>query len=316
VSCEKSHKMKSRAVGIITVLGLILAAIGIVAPIVWDLYKSHTALQIRLISSSRLVGGGPTIDKLQFSYDGRPVAALSKLSFVLANSGRTPIRSGDIVTPPTVTLPDARVLDTHIDNVKPSNLASSTTTNSSGHSVAIAFPLLNPSDQIQFSLLVEADRPQVDVSARIAGLTALEFIDQSGVATTTRRKIPATVWIVGVFTAFCLLCVFAGIQGVGQESVIKQIVRSDLSLLPTGLKPAEYRTLILRAFPSHKKSDMKAIENHLTSLPPEEAVAGDNLNQLRSLLRETFPSDAMIFATGFFAVLSAIGIGYTVSSLW
>jgi hypothetical protein len=308
--------MKSREIGIVTVLGLILAALGIVAPIVWDHYKSHTALQIRLISSSRLVGGGPTIDKLQFSYGGRPVAALSKLVFVLVNSGRTPIRSSDIITPPTVTFPDAGVLDTHIDNVNPSNLVSSPTVNPSGHSVAIAFPLLNPSDQIQFSLLVEADQPHVDASARIAGLTVLEFIDQSGVAATTRRRIPATVWIVGVFTAFCLLFVFVAIHGSGEESVIKRIVESDLSLLPAGLKPGEYRTLLLGAFPSHKKNDMKAIERLLTSLPPEDAVAEDNFNKLRSLLRETFPSNAMTWGMGFFAILSAIGIGYIVSTLW
>jgi hypothetical protein len=308
--------MKSREVGVITVLGLILAAIGIVAPIVWDHYKSHTALQIRLISSSRLVGGVPTIEKLQFSYAGRPVAALSKLGFVLANSGRTPIRSSDIIAPPTVTLPDAGVLDVHIDSMSPPNLVSNPTVDPSHHSVSINFPLLNPTDQVQFSLLVEADRPHVETSARIAGLTTLEFLDQSGAATVARRRIPATVWIVGAFTAFCLLVMLMGFHGAGEESAIKRLVTSDAAILPANLKPGDYKTLLARAFPQHKKSDMKSIERYLATLPPEGALDDNSLNKLRSLLRETFPSNAMIAMMIFFAVLSTIGIGYIVSTLW
>jgi hypothetical protein len=99
-----------------TMLTLILTAVGIVTPIAWDyLQVSHyssTSAHFQFTSRWR----GPTVEKLQFRYNGRPVAALSKLSFVLSNTGRTPIRSNDIIAPPTITIPDAGVLDVHIQS--------------------------------------------------------------------------------------------------------------------------------------------------------------------------------------------------------
>jgi hypothetical protein len=257
-----------------------------------------------------MVGGGPTIDKLQFSYDGRPVAKLSKLAFVLVNTGRTAIRASDIVAAPAIILFGTSILDVRIDSVSPANLIVVPKLDPPNHSVSLEFPLLNPGDQIQFSVLVESEDPKVEATARIAGLTTLAYLDQRAEMDTVRRSVPWTVWVVGVFTAFCLFATCVGLHGVGEESAIKRFASSDLVRVPVGLKPNEYIAIFAGALPDYKKNEMKKINEYLETLPPTVALDEQRVGTLRSLFREAVPSSSMVGMAVFFLLLSAIGLVY------
>jgi hypothetical protein len=171
--------MTKGSAGLATTIGLIIGAVGVLAPISWDWYKSRSALELQLLSNSLLVSPVTGAEKLNFVYDGQPVTSLTRLEFGLANTGRTPIREADIVSPPVINLQPAKIVDAQIGQLRPGNLQVQSTENNDGHSISLRFPLLNPGDSFHLTLLVSAGRPEISSDARIAGISELGFVDRS-----------------------------------------------------------------------------------------------------------------------------------------
>lgn len=294
-----------------------LAALGIFVPIIWDKYKSNSSIDIRLVSSLLIVGDNPKLDKLQFSYDGHPVTQLTKFAFVLTNTGRVAIRKDEVVSPIVIQFGNANIIDARIDAVVPDNLESHIKVASSGHEVSIEYPLLNPNDQIQFSILTESREVAIKVSARIAGVRSIIYADQRGKTKSMKRKtISWTVWVVGVFTLLSLGLTLAGFSGAGEEMAIKRLLSSDLLHVPTGFKPQEYSEMIQRALPEFKKTDLKQVTTFLEKLPQSNVLGEDKVKALRALIRETVPDLDMVVAAVVFLGLSIIGIVYVAFALY
>lgn len=263
------------------------------------------------------MGDNPKLDKLQFSYDGHPVTQLTKFAFVLTNTGRVAIRKDEVVSPIVIQFGNANIIDARIDAVVPDNLESHIKVASSGHEVSIEYPLLNPNDQIQFSILTESREVAIKVSARIAGVRSIIYADQRGKTKSMKRKtISWTVWVVGVFTLLSLGLTLAGFSGAGEEMAIKRLLSSDLLHVPTGFKPQEYSEMIQRALPEFKKTDLKQVTTFLEKLPQSNVLGEDKVKALRALIRETVPDLDMVVAAVVFLGLSIIGIVYVAFALY
>ena len=141
-----------------SVITLVLGGLALVAPIAWDQYKSAAALELRQESSASLIEKTAALDKLEIRYGSRPVDRITQLSFTLANTGRTPIRESDIVSPLTLDVGSAEVLDARVERVDPAELSATVATDATNHAVTIRFPLLNPKDVVYLNVLVVLSR--------------------------------------------------------------------------------------------------------------------------------------------------------------
>lgn len=108
----------SRFLKIVPVLALLVTAIG--------LYLSVQArkkeISCEYIGSSRLVsitaGGIPSDVKME--YHGQPVQSLSKLGFVLRNTGSAAIKRDDVLEPIKLVFPPTvRILNSTVDGTSP-----------------------------------------------------------------------------------------------------------------------------------------------------------------------------------------------------
>lgn len=145
--------------GFLTILVIIIAILGVVIPIIWDRYKTRTSLELQYLASATIVEDSPALSKLQILYDGKPIKAISNMTFSLVNVGRKPIIKSDIISPPTLTFPEGvNLLDFQIDQLLPPNLEIEHDLNKPNRTLSLNFPLLNPEDSVQFSILLKGGR--------------------------------------------------------------------------------------------------------------------------------------------------------------
>lgn len=109
-------------------------------------------------------------ERIQLSFDGRPVPSAVLATVRVRNSGNTPIIPGDFEGPLTIQLSDS-VLDLRVDCVDPAGLSPVVTIEAGD--VAVEPLLLNPGDNFDLVFILDdtSDRPAV--SARIAGVRDL-----------------------------------------------------------------------------------------------------------------------------------------------
>lgn len=109
-------------------------------------------------------------ERIQLSFDGRPVPLAVLVTLRVRNSGNTPILPNDFQGPLTVALADS-LLDLRIDCTDPVEL--SPVTKVDAGTVTVEPLLLNPGDSFDLLFILDdaSDRP--NVSARIAGIRHL-----------------------------------------------------------------------------------------------------------------------------------------------
>lgn len=131
--------MKSLNFGVFAILGLFLAAGGILAPIIWDLYKTTSALELHHVSNIKLVESVELFEKLQLTYDGRPVSTLSRHTFSLINTGRTPILKNALILPPTLEFQgNVEILEVIEDATSPQDLDVTYTVQKTDNTVTVS----------------------------------------------------------------------------------------------------------------------------------------------------------------------------------
>lgn len=166
--------MKTTLNGIsLTVLGLVIAAIGVVSPIAWDWWNKRSQISIETKSTFAFVASSQPIKNLEFTYNGRKVSELQKIVLLLKNSGRTPITKDDIVSPLTIAFSADEILEATLVRQTPPNL--NTAISSQKNAITFAFALLNPGDEAEIEVLTAGKYSGYSAEARIKNIDAISI---------------------------------------------------------------------------------------------------------------------------------------------
>ena len=164
----------------LTIVGLVLALLGVITPILLDWSRSRSLLELQVDQGTSIVSKTRGLEKLEIKYDGKIVSSLSKFSFILINKGSRPIVQTEIIKPPTIVFSKgSHLLDIQVDNKIPKDLIANATYDYKNNSIVISFPLLNPGDQVAFSGLVSGDNPSYETACRIYGIKEMSVVDKS-----------------------------------------------------------------------------------------------------------------------------------------
>lgn len=257
-------------------LGLVVTTLGIVVPIVWDYYKSRTALDLELLSSSTVIERDTTIKGLQVLYNNAPVNGISRLSYALANTGRTAIGQDRVVGSPWIRFPDSiRILALAVGPHTPPDLEFDAHYDSTSHRVLLRFPLLNHGDRALFSMLLSGGRPPFTAGARIAGLRQLTMSDRSEASSQANRRRPlsAGFFIVAAATFLSLVLFALSMLTIGVEIHTRDLFVAGSLAWPTRGKRTDYERFIKSVFDVKSESELAAMRKQLVSVPADDSAS-------------------------------------------
>jgi hypothetical protein len=158
------------AVGLILVSALTLAAT-VAVPFVSlrrERPRKGLAYSLRLVPLA--VVRSDVRERIQLSFDGRPVPSAVLATLRVRNSGNTPILPGDFENPLTLQLSD-EVLELRVDGADPAEVAPIASVEADN--VVIEPLLLNPGDSFDLAFILDHVSERPTVSARIAGVKRL-----------------------------------------------------------------------------------------------------------------------------------------------
>lgn len=204
-----------------TLLGLLLAGASVIVPIAWDNYKSETAIELQHLTTVTLVEEKHDISKLEVFYDGRKIKNLSKSLFSIVNTGNTPIIEEDVKSPLKIVFgKNSKLLDFKVEKLHPANLIFTTRIDKKENSLLTSFPLLNPSDFVQFSVITSSLTPKYRALALIKGVKKFPIVNRSSELEQKRKEIPWTIYPVGGFTILFLTVL---IQLAGNDIKLRKV---------------------------------------------------------------------------------------------
>ena len=301
-----------------TAVSIAIAVLGIASPIFWERYQSRTALELQHLGTTTLASTSQGLEKLAILYDSKHIPNLSKDSFALVNSGRRSIRGEDIFSNPAVTFGEqTQVLELLLEGTFPRGIQCSPSIDGSRRRVEIGFPLLNPGDRIEFSVLTTGLSPEFGASARIAGVGELAITDRTRDPMGWVRRIRASVYLVFGFTCLCLAVVVVAVISLGSEWHLEQLLKRGVIRLPPGASREEARAFVNDVFrPAKVEDELKPVLAVLETFPAEGSLGSSQ----RSTLAEALQRVASTYSTtlGFlaiFGILAIIGITYVFGSL-
>lgn len=214
----------------LTLAGLALATLGIVAPIVWDWWNTKSDLTITKEQRVNLIEQKTSVDGLKITYLGRDIESLSKIVFTLKNTGRTPIERSDLVSPPTLEITNGELLNASIETMEPENLDSTITQN--GNAVSIIFPLLNPEDLIKFSILVSGQNFSYKIESRIKNISKITSLDEKD-QIRIRSSFGFGTYVVASFVAFFIVILLALIADIPKRKrAYKSLLKEETPFHP------------------------------------------------------------------------------------
>ena len=299
------------------VIGIAIAAIGIIVPIVWERVQTRTALELVLRGSITLVEADPSVEDLVVSYAGKEISTITKLDFSLANTGRTPIRRGDVFSPINIRLlGGALPLEMQVGSLEPANIDFEATINTQSGVVELQFPLLNPDDRVNFSILVDGPVDSVEAEARIAGISGINYIDARGdsAANPTRRRFSWTLLMVVVFTLLGIISLLGLSEQSGQDSEFRRLFYAGFLLWPAHGRPEDYRRFA-EAFPSTMKARLARLRTLIAAMPEDEN-ATDELDATLQEAAIAAAGKSSSMNTGCVLVFVAIGAAYITYKLF
>jgi len=236
---------------VITILSIVIAVIGIIAPILWDNYKTKTGIELQLLAKTTIVEKDTELEKLQIYYENKPIANVSKMTFSIINIGSRPIIEKDLITPPTLLFPDGvDLLDVKIDNVIPKNLITTHVLNKEKRAVELRFPLLNPADLIKFSIIISGNPSSFEAHARIYDIKGLTILDRTKELDKQAKRRPWTLYPVSIFTSLSIsLVIFAAIPDWRARFRIRNYFKQNSYLIPKFVSDSEYINFTNNVFP-------------------------------------------------------------------
>jgi hypothetical protein len=190
--------------------GILIGILGVVGPIGWDYYKTKSEIELSVVEKSIIISKPEKLDGLVITYAGEALDELSKTTFSLTNSGRTPILKKDVASPITVKFAkDSNIIDAKIDRMQPLDLGALLQFNRGEGMLILEFSLLNPGDRIDFSVLAKTTAVDFDAGGRIAGVSSLHVVKDIA-QDKISKSAPWTFYPVGFFSAFLALTSMVG----------------------------------------------------------------------------------------------------------
>ncbi|WP_411559830.1 hypothetical protein [Pectobacterium brasiliense] len=301
-----------RKFGVTTLVAFIITVPGIITPIIWDYYNGKKGISLTLVSYSKIISPMTDVDGLEFIYKNKKLNALSKATFLIENTGSTPVLESDIVTPIKIKFPyGGNILDTTIDSMIPSNLDFSLMKDT--QEVIINFSLLNPGDKAFISLLTDSKEINFEASARIVGINEIN-INYEPPKTLT---IWAFFWIpVGFSSLVLLLASLNGFYQYPKEFRIKKLLRRNQFLIPKFISYEDAYLWVEENFDFATSDEIASIIQYLKGI--EENNGDINNNSLLSVIRKSVLSSLnnlivglIVFSIGLFGIYySLISMGY------
>ena len=305
----------ARRVRATTLIGLLLATVGVLAPIAWDYYQSRIQLELQHLATNTLVQPNENIKGLQISFASRVIPSLSQLEFVLLNTGSRPIRGEDLVSKPTLRFVEGvELLDVATQSVVPDNLQHTLTVDSTDRSVTLDFPLMNPGDRLRFTVLATSPAPDFNADARIVGLNRLEIRDRREVAGGDTRDLNWMVYVLAGVSSLLLLFFLLAIYSVGKEKELALLAECGLLVLPRGKTGAEYRQYITELYGGQKSQELSMVMSYLDSVNGNVPLANTEYQKLNALLGSALRDTRNVIAVT--AIAGALALLGTVYVLW
>lgn len=253
--------MKER-IGFISFVTLLVAVLGVIAPIAWDYYNAKKDISLTVVSRSIVISPSAEVDGLKVSYKGTELNTLSKTTFLIENTGSRPLLKSEVVSPIKIEVSKkVKVLDAIIDSQVPSNLDVNLIRNNG--IVEVHFSLLNPSDKVFFSLLTDSNKLDFSASARIAGVSELAVLDTPPKTLT----IWALLWIpVAIFSSLLALASLVGFSQYPQEYRVKRALKNNSFVIPDFSSIEEGKEWVKETFDFMTKSEKESITKHISEL--------------------------------------------------
>lgn len=225
----------------LTVVGLIVAIVGVLAPIIWDLWSSSAEVTLTTAHTVTIVEKKTDVENLVILYDDQKINTLSKSSFEFKNTGRTAITASDLISDPKLELKDGKIFEAEIDETSPDNIDASVS--AVGSVITLNFKLLNPGDYIKFSALIDVSDPVFSASSRIKNVKALQVVKAED-----QVKVSGNIgfWVY-VVAGFSMLFIFVFIGLLAEIPKLKQqlkAIRNSDTPLHTGESTSVVRSYI------------------------------------------------------------------------
>jgi hypothetical protein len=301
----------------LTLGSLLVTAVGVLAPIAWDWYKNSSELTLQEISSTSIVNRVQIPNGLTLAYGGVSVENLTKLAFVLSNTGSNPVQASQVLEPPRITFKaPTRILSVQIDRVAPGGVRALSTVGPDKDWLEIGFPLLNAHDRVEFSVLLDQSLPTYTSSARMVGIRELT-VSKVSPPRLRFRGVSWTVYVVALTTIFSLGVLIAGIHGWGAEQWAYRLWK-DGWIVPTQSASVEaLRKSLDRLFTGLKiPAETAAVYALVNQLPNAEPVSADNMQRVRSelgkILENCKTTTLMLAIFLALFLIGAIYVGYSV----
>jgi hypothetical protein len=310
--------MKTDKTGYVTILAISIAVIGVIAPILWDKYKSTSALELQCLSKISIDQSSQPFEKLQFFYDGKQINCISKIDFALINVGRTPIQHSHLVQPINLVFPPfVDLLEVKVEEKCPNNIDFSHNIDTMKESVSLDFSLLNPSDFVRFSVIVAGKMPVFSAQARIVNVKSIKVVDRTAIISNRSPFYSWVFWLVGIGTAFTLLLIM-----IGFVPDLLKARKWERALQDNGFKiPAEnaseFRTFVQNDLSFLIEEERKSLIALRMSFQQDESITNDQSKELRSKIMDIIQSDKNldIGVVVILSILAIIGLAYTIYSI-
>ncbi|MGI2195741.1 hypothetical protein ACRN91_09080 [Shewanella baltica] len=298
------------SLGKITFISLIVAILGVVVPIGWDYYSSQKGISLTLMSQSQIISANTNVDGLEISYKGTRLSSLTRLTFLIENTGNKPILESDVVSPIRITISDSiNILDTIVDSKIPSNLDFLVTKDN--QDAIMKFSLLNPGDQIFISLLVDSSVVDFSATARIAGVRGIN-VNQDPPKT---LSIWAIVWIpVGLLSFMLLIASIGGFIQYPQEFKVKSRLKNGQLSVPDFRSYEEAHEWVSKTTSFITESNREPIFNVLKKLE-ENKLDFDKELILVAVKAAVNKSLNNLFMASIVSIVGLIGIYYSIKSI-
>lgn len=198
------------------IVGTGVAAIGLLI----GLAASKKELACVYLGSDRLVSldAGGVSGAVKVEYEGLTVTSLTKMRFVVRNTGSVAIKGEDVREPITLYFPKSvQLLNSSVDRTSPTQFNFQVNPDPKDNTVTCTFPLLNSGDEAYFSVFAYNSVPNVpEVRGRIVDVKEIHSLDDSQHRQADPFPFTSSIgarrvlyWVLLLFNAvLCLLWVF------------------------------------------------------------------------------------------------------------
>lgn len=296
---------KNLVAPLLTLFGVLIT---IIAPIIWNWYTSQSSLTLVKISEVRLIEKKTSINGLKILLNDKQISNLTKLSLKIKNTGKKPITELEIIEPIELLFNNIRILDSSLDKTIPENITA--IISNKKNKISIMFKLLNPDDELYFSVLADTNKIDFTTKARIKNVKKINIISLKD-ENLIKSNISWMVYIVGFFSILFF--------GIGLEAMFNEVpkgryqtklLRSNQNPIKIGLKKDDYIYYIendLKFLTEEKQTELK-------SLLEGDNITPNNIEKITNEIIEKIDADNSLGAMILILVIAGYGILYTIQN--